>query len=153
MHDYLDKEYLCIDFDLIEYRKMNGLLQKDIMALTKLSKQSIIKFERAKKIPLFVYEKLSKKYPKTITLPTDFYHYTSISLRTNAVVYGYTMDSIAEKLGFSITETRYLYYADVFLYNLKDKFSELFPTLIIPCIEGKGRKKYELLIKGTNWEK
>lgn len=119
-------------YDLKEYRTSHDLTITEMANLAGMSEKHYESCELKGEIPCkYIYKVYTEG--KDLPLPEDFFYFTSYTLKCNMKYHRMSQNRIAELFGYSNQSTiSNILNDNIPMYELKEKFGEVFDPLIIP---------------------
>lgn len=140
-----------MEYNLKEVREMYSMTITQFAKIMGISENRYRVFESENIVPCkYVYalwEELDSR-KKRFPIPDDFFYYTSATLLVNLSFYHKSEIEIGNLFGIrQSTISSYVSKPPMPMYELKDKFNEVFPELIIPFTYNQGSKEPVIFTK------
>ena len=140
-----------MNLNLMKYRLDSGMTTAEMAEVAGISEKYYETCERKGDIPCkYAYNIYNKR--RDFPIPEDFFYFTSYTLKCNMKYHGLSQERIAEMFGYSNQSSiSNILSSNIPMYEMKDKFAELFDPLIIPLKmeDGELLPITELIPKGN----
>ena len=118
--------------DLKKYRTEHGLSISEMADIAEMSEKHYESCEEKSNAPCkYIYKIYSKR--DDFPIPEDFFYFTSYTLKCNMKYHKISQERTAELFGYSNQSTiSSILSENIPMYEMKEKFGEIFDPLIIP---------------------
>lgn len=117
-----------------------GISQIDMAKAMGVSRNTFKKWRDTSEVPANQYYMLHKKYPKIVSLPSDFLDYTPFLIGVNIKIYGKTQKDLARAIGKEEFTISQMFKKNDSFYDYKEDIDKLLPVLCIPCVRNEKGK-------------